>query len=76
MRTKLFPVYASFNPRSLSYLASSVFHVTYNLDVKEDNDPYLTTALEVILGGSLVEVPGAFLVDVFPIRGSVVDLFP
>ena len=52
--TKLFPVYASFNPRSLSYLASSVFHVTYGLDIKEDNDPYLSTALGVILGGSLV----------------------
>ena len=76
MRTKLFRVYASFNPRSLSYLASSVFHVIYGLDVKEDNDPYLSTALEVILGASLAGVPGAFLVDVFPIRGSVVDLFP
>jgi hypothetical protein len=53
-----------------STVSSIILAVVYGIQVKESNDPYIEVANEA--SNSLGEVgPGAFLVDVLPVRTSL-----
>lgn len=42
--------------------------ITYGMDVKSHEDKFLQAAEHAMACGERVMVPGAFLVDTFPIR--------
>lgn len=44
--------------------------VTYGIDVKAQNDPYINTAEKGMESVAVCAVPGAFLVDAIPMRKS------
>lgn len=44
--------------------------ITYGMDIKSHEDKFLQTAERAIELGGRVMIPGAFLVDMFPIRSS------
>ena len=50
--------------------------ITYGIDVQESDDPYISTAEEAADGFNEAGVPGAFLVDTFPILKYVPSRFP
>ena len=50
--------------------------IGYGIIVKESNDPYISTAEIAFDGASEAGIPGAFLVDVFPILKYVPSWFP
>jgi len=50
--------------------------VTYDIDVQESEDPYVALAEEAFAGVNQAAVPGAFLVDLFPILKYVPSWFP
>ena len=50
--------------------------ISYGIDVQESNDPYILVAEEAMRGVSEAGVPGAFLVDVFPVLKYVPSWFP
>ena len=53
-----------------STVSSIILAVVYGIQVKESNDPYIEVASEA--SNSLGEAgPGAFLVDVLPVRTSL-----
>ena len=50
--------------------------ITYGIDVKESDDPYILVAEEAINGMHEASIPGAFLVDLFPMLKFVPSWFP
>ena len=60
----------------ISITGSITLSMTYSIKVKPYNDPYITIVEEA--GEALAEtlIPGAFLVDVFPIMKYIPEWFP
>ena len=50
--------------------------ITYDIDVQESNDPYIKVAEEALKGLHEASIPGAFLVDLFPMLKFVPSWFP
>ena len=59
-----------------STFAATIMKVGYGIDVQESNDPYISMAEVAFTGASDAAVPGAFLVDLFPILKYVPSWFP
>ena len=53
---------------SLSTTGALIMSLTYGLDIKSHEDPFLSAAERALTIIEEVTVPGAFLVDTFPIR--------
>ena len=51
-----------------SVTGALIMDITYGLDIKSHEDKFLQSAEQAIRLGERVMVPGAFLVDIFPIR--------
>jgi hypothetical protein len=47
---------------------ATVIAVAYGIDVQSSNDPYIEVSEKALEGLLQAAVPGAFLVDTFPIR--------
>ena len=60
----------------ISNFAATIMDIAYGHKVEEANDPYITLAERVVQLGSEAAVPGAFLVDLFPILEYVPSWFP
>ncbi|KAF7309358.1 Cytochrome P450 [Mycena indigotica] len=56
--------------------ASFIMDITYGIKVRAVGDPYLKKIAETMHGLSVANVPGAFLVDMFPILKRVPCWFP
>ena len=50
--------------------------VGYGITVQESDDPYISIAEEAFKGINVAGIPGAFLVDIFPILKYVPSWFP
>ena len=50
--------------------------IGYGIAVQESDDPYISIAEEVLSSFAEVGIPGAFLVDLFPILKYVPSWFP
>jgi hypothetical protein len=50
--------------------------IGYGIAVKESDDPYILIAEEALSGVAEAGIPGAFLVDLFPILKHVPSWFP
>lgn len=50
--------------------------ITYGIDIQESGDPFIKTTEEALNGINEAGVPGAFLVDMFPILKHVPCWFP
>ena len=50
--------------------------VSYGIAVQESDDPYISVADQALDGALEAAIPGAFLVDFFPILKSVPSWFP
>ena len=50
--------------------------IGYGITVKESDDPYISMAEIAVTGASEAAVPGAFLVELFPILKYVPSWFP
>ena len=55
---------------------TTVISITYGLDVQEENDPYTHIAEEANRSVTEAGVPGAFLVDSFPVLKYVPEWVP
>ncbi|KAJ6550242.1 cytochrome P450 [Mycena capillaripes] len=53
-----------------------IMNVTYGIEVRSSNDPYIKIAEEAMHGLSLACIPGAFLVDIFPALKYLPSWFP
>ncbi|KAJ6562700.1 cytochrome P450 [Mycena vulgaris] len=53
-----------------------IMNVTYGIDVRSCDDPYINLAEEVMHGASVAIVPGSFLVDTIPALKYVPSWFP
>ncbi|KAF8874752.1 cytochrome P450 [Infundibulicybe gibba] len=56
--------------------AATIMKVTYGIDIREENDPYVETAEEAMEGMAKAAVPGTFLVDFIPILKYVPGWVP
>jgi hypothetical protein len=59
-----------------STFAATIMKIGYGIVVQESDDPYISMAEEVLNGIAEVGIPGAFLVDLFPILKYVPSWFP
>ena len=50
--------------------------ITYGIDVQESDDPYIQVGEEAVKGFDEAGIPGAFLVDLFPMLKFVPSWFP
>ena len=50
--------------------------IGYGIAVQESNDPYISIAEKALKGAAEAAIPGAFLVDSFPILKYVPSWFP
>ena len=50
--------------------------MTYGIQIKDTNDPFINLAEATVKSGSAATVPGAFLVDVIPILKYVPEFVP
>ena len=50
--------------------------MTYGIQIKYHNDPFIDIAEAAISSGSLAAAPGAFLVDVIPILKYIPEFIP
>ena len=53
---------------SCSMFGAVIMRIVYDITVDREDDPYVATAEEAVRKASDATVPGAFLVDVLPIR--------
>ncbi|EDR09902.1 uncharacterized protein LACBIDRAFT_233802 [Laccaria bicolor S238N-H82] len=58
------------------YFAASIMEICYGIAVLEHNDPYVSIAKDAVEGVSEAGIPGAFLVDLFPVLKYVPSWFP
>jgi hypothetical protein len=56
---------------SSSNSASTIMNVTYGIEIADQDDRYITVAETALDGMAKAANPGAFLVDIFPIRTSL-----
>ena len=59
-----------------STFAATIMKIGYGIAVQESDDPYISIAEELLSGAAEFGVPGAFLVDLFPILKYVPSWFP
>jgi hypothetical protein len=59
-----------------SMFAATIMKIGYGIVVQESDDPYISTAEVAFTGASDAAIPGAFLVDLFPILKYVPSWFP
>ena len=59
-----------------SFLGSNILSMTYSINVRPFNDPYVKMAEEAVEAASMLLIPGAFLVDIIPILKYVPEWFP
>jgi hypothetical protein len=59
-----------------STFAATIMKIGYGIAVQESDDPYISMAEIAFTGASEAAVPGAFLVDFFPILKYVPSWFP
>jgi hypothetical protein len=62
-------------PIPLSTTGALVMEITYGMDIKSHEDQFLQSAEHAAKHADRIMVPGAFLVDTFPIR-SFAPLIP
>ena len=61
---------------SLSLVGSTTLSMTYGINIRPYNDPYITIAEEAIEAMAELVIAGAFFVDILPILKYVPDWFP
>ncbi|KAJ7629466.1 cytochrome P450 [Mycena polygramma] len=66
----------SWNVQMHSLFGSLTMSITYGIEVQSKNDPYISIAEAGIKHVSIMAVPGAFLVDAFPVLKHVPEWFP
>ena len=59
-----------------STFAATIMKIGYGIVIQESDDPYISNAEVAFTGASEAAVPGAFLVDLFPILKYVPSWFP
>jgi hypothetical protein len=59
-----------------STFAATIMKIGYGITVQNSDDPYISIVEEVLNGVAEVGIPGAFLVDLFPILKYVPSWFP
>jgi hypothetical protein len=59
-----------------STFAATIMKIGYGIAVLESDDPYISIAEEAVTGAAEAGIPGAFLVDLFPILRYVPSWFP
>ena len=59
-----------------STFAATIMKIGYGIAVQESDDSYISIAEEVLNGVAEVGIPGAFLVDMFPILKYIPNWFP
>ena len=67
LRTELCGILIGYSP---SLAAKTIISITYDIDIKSLQDPYILTAEAAGESISETATPGSFLVDVLPIRKS------
>ena len=60
----------------ISTFAATIMKIGYGITVQESDDPYISIAEEALKGVAAAGIPGAFLVDLFPILKYVPSWFP
>jgi hypothetical protein len=60
----------------ISLVGSTTLSMTYSIDVRPYNDPYIKIAEEAMKAAAVLLIAGAFLVDVIPILKYVPAWFP
>nr|CAJ00405.1 putative CyP450 monooxygenase [Pleurotus sapidus] len=58
------------------FFAGTILEVTYGIQVSSYNDPYVTNAEQCLAALASASIPGAFLVDTFPILKHIPLWFP
>ena len=61
---------AYISPNSRSMPGALIMSVTYGMDVKSTEDPFLKVMMDASHAFAAATVPGKFLVDVIPFRAS------
>jgi hypothetical protein len=61
---------------SLRLVGSTTLSMTYSINVRPYNDPYIAIAEEAVEAMAELMVPGAFFVDILPVLKYVPDWFP
>ena len=59
-----------------SLFAATIMKIGYGIAIQESDDPYVSIAEEALDGIAQAGIPGAFLVDLFPILKYVPSWFP
>ena len=62
--------------KTISTFAATIMKIGYGITVQESDDPYISIAEEVLKGLAKAGIPGAFLVDLFPVLKYVPGWFP
>ena len=80
-RTSSFTIFPVTGKQALHFLrtslvGSTILSMTYSINVRPYNDPYIKIAEEAIGSISELLIPGAFLVDIIPILKYVPEWFP
>ena len=80
-RTSPFTIFLVTSKRFLHFLrtslvGSSILSMTYSINVRPYNDPYIKIVEEAMAAISEVLIPGAFLVDIIPILKYIPEWFP
>ena len=60
----------------LSLVGSTTLSMTYGINVRPYNDPYILIAEEALEGANGLVIAGAFLVDILPVLKYVPSWFP
>jgi hypothetical protein len=60
----------------ISVVGSTVLSMTYSINVRPYNDPYIKIAEETVDSAAEFLIPGAFLVDIIPVLKYVPEWFP
>ena len=60
----------------ISYFAATIMDIAYGIEIQESGDRYISLAEEVNKAGTEAAIPGAFLVDLFPVLVYVPGWFP
>jgi len=57
-------------------VGGAIMSMTYGIQIKDSNDPFINLAEAAVKSASEASVPGAFLVDVIPILKHVPEFVP
>jgi hypothetical protein len=63
-------------PLLISAVGGMTMSMTYGIQIKETNDPFINLAEAAMKSASEAMIPGAFLVDVIPILKYVPEFMP